>query len=202
MLGPTRILNVPLLIFRLHTSLTWYHVSSAIWLKGWLSPQPSGLTCLIKMPCCYICHICLTGLFQRAKVQLAIIITWETGQATNLTISLGTSAAVLDPKADQNSYNGVPRITQISTSVNPQSLAIIPRGNVPQMSLVVIHLGQGRQPCIILLRDEELQREVAHSSYQSACNSNKWEACYCKDQTYHRLAALQEAHRRVQMLWT
>ena len=56
-------------------------------------------------------HTCLTRLFQQAKVQLAIIITSETGQATNLTISLGTSVVVLDPKAHKNPCDRVPRIT-------------------------------------------------------------------------------------------
>ena len=71
-------------------------------------------------------------IFQQAKAQLAIIITSENGQATNLTISLGTSVVMLDPKADQNPCNGVPIITQISTSATLQSLAIIGRGDGPQ----------------------------------------------------------------------
>ena len=88
-------------------------------------------------------HACLTRLFQRAEVQLAVITTSETGQATDLTISLGTSVIVLDPKADQNPCNGVPRITQSSTSVNLQSSAIIARGDGPQLSLASIYVSQG-----------------------------------------------------------
>ena len=114
-------------------------------------------------------HTCLTGLFQQAKVQLAIIIISETGQATNPTIFLGTSVVVLDPKADQNLYNGVPRITQISTSVNPRSLAIIVKGDGPQMSLAaILTYSQGQRPRKMLLGDGKLQRELAYSSRQSA----------------------------------